>query len=98
MAYTDELGNIYDDDSLSGTTTTSGDYDFWESIGVNPDTTMENWISPSNAQIESALQGDATFLGLLRQYGSKALDMLKTNGKYDPAKMGALGLGARYLY
>jgi hypothetical protein len=98
MAYTDELGNIYYDDSLSGTTTTSGDYDFWESIGVNPDTTMENWISPSNDQIESALQGDATFLGLLRQYGSKALDMLKTNGKYDPAKMGALGLGAIDLY
>jgi len=98
MAYTDELGNIYDDDSLSGTTTTSGDYDFWESIGVNPNTTMENWISPSNAQIESALQGDATFLGLLKQYGSKALDMLKTNGKYDPAKMGALGLGAIDLY
>jgi hypothetical protein len=73
-------------------------YDFWESIGVNPDTTMENWISPSNDQIESALQGDATFLGLLRQYGSKALDMLKTNGKYDPAKMGALGLGAIDLY
>jgi hypothetical protein len=73
-------------------------YDFWESIGVNPDTTMENWSSPSNSQIESALQGDATFLGLLKQYGSKALDMLKTNGKYDPAKMGALGLGAIDLY
>ena len=45
MAYTDEFGNIYDDDSLSGATTTSGDYDFWESIGVNPDTPMENWNS-----------------------------------------------------
>jgi hypothetical protein len=69
-------------------------YDFWESIGINPDTTMENWVSPSNFQIEQSLQGDATFLSLLRQYGSKALDMLKTNGKYDPAKMITLGVGA----
>jgi hypothetical protein len=69
-------------------------YDFWASIGVNPDTTMENWVSPSNSQIEQSLQGDATFLSLLKQYGSKALDMLKTNGKYDPAKMITLGVGA----
>jgi len=72
-------------------------YDFWESIGVNPDTTMENWVSPSNDQIEQSLQGDSTFLGLVRQYGSKALDMLKTNGKYDPAKMMTLGVGAYSL-
>jgi hypothetical protein len=70
------------------------DYDFWGSIGINPDTTMENWQSPSNAQIESALQGDATFSGLLRQYGTKALDMFKTNGAYDPKKLLTLGLGA----
>jgi hypothetical protein len=73
------------------------DYDFWESIGINPDTTMENWNSPSNSQIEQALQGDATFLGLVRQYGSKALDLLKTNGKYDPAKIATLGIGAYSL-
>ena len=72
-------------------------YDFWESIGVNPDTTMENWNSPSNSQIEQALQGDATFLGLVRQYGSKALDLLKTGGKYDPAKIATLGIGAYSL-
>lgn len=94
MAYTDEFGNIYDDDSLSGDSATSGDYDFWESIGIDPETTMENWSSPTNDQIESALQGDATFLGLVRQYGSKALDMLKTNGKYDVAKLATLGIGA----
>jgi hypothetical protein len=72
-------------------------YDFWSSIGINPDTTMENWKSPSNAEIESALQGDATFLGLLRQYGSKALDLLKTDGKYDLAKLATLGIGAYSL-
>jgi hypothetical protein len=72
-------------------------YDFWESIGVNPNTTMENWTSPSNDQIESALQGDTTFLGLMRQYGTKALDLLKTNGKYDISKMATLGIGAYNL-
>jgi hypothetical protein len=78
-------------------TPTSTSYDFWESIGVNPNTTMENWSSPSNAQIESALQGDTTFLNLSRQLGSKALDLLKTNGKYDLAKMATLGVGAKML-
>jgi hypothetical protein len=78
-------------------TPTSDSYDFWASIGVNPDTTMENWSSPSNDQIEKALQGDATFSNLSRQLGSKALDLLKTNGKYDLAKMATLGVGAKML-
>jgi len=50
-------------------------YDFWESIGVNPDTTDDNWAA------------------LLRQYGTNALDLLKTNGKYDLAKLATLGVG-----
>jgi hypothetical protein len=78
-------------------TPTSDSYDFWASIGVNPDTTMENWSSPSNDQIEKALQGDVTFSNLSRQLGSKALDLLKTNGKYDLAKMATLGVGAKML-
>jgi hypothetical protein len=94
MAYTDEFGNIYEDDSLSGATTTGGDYDFWESIGINPDTTMERWNSPSNTEIEDSLTGNPQWLNLVSRYGSKALDMLKTNGKYDMAKLGALGIGA----
>jgi hypothetical protein len=98
MALTqDELGNWYDDGTSYdfGYGSGFGDtYDFWADIGVNPNTTMENWVSPSNDQIERALQGDATFLGLMRQYGTKALDLLKTNGKYDLAKMATLGLGA----
>jgi hypothetical protein len=101
MALTqDELGNWYDDGS-SGNIYDFGygsgfgnTYDFWADIGVNPNTTMENWVSPSNDQIERALQGDATFLGLMKQYGTKALDLLKTNGKYDLAKMATLGVGA----
>jgi len=72
-------------------------YDFWSSIGVRPETTMENWSSPSNDEIEKALQGDYTFRNLSRKLGSKALDMLKTNGKYDLAKMATLGVGARML-
>ena len=68
--------------------------DFWDLIGVNPDTTMENWESPSNLEIESALQGDPGWLTLSKKFGAKALDMLKTDGKYDLAKMAALGIGA----
>jgi hypothetical protein len=68
--------------------------DFFGLIGINPDTTMENWKSPSNQQIESALQGDATFSGLLKQFGNKALDLVKTNGAYDPLKLAKLGMGA----
>jgi hypothetical protein len=82
------------DPTYGGDLPINDSYDFWESIGINPDTTMENWVSPSNDQIEQSLQGDSTFLGLVRQFGSKALDMLKTNGKYDPAKMMTLGVGA----
>ncbi len=69
-------------------------YDFWADIGINPNTTMENWNSPSNKEIESALQGNSTFLSLTRQLGSKALDLLKTNGSYDPQKLLALAGGA----
>lgn len=72
-------------------------YDFWESIGVNPSTTMENWSSPSNVEIESAMQGDPGWLTLAKKFGSKAADMLKTDGKYDLAKMAALGIGAYSL-
>jgi hypothetical protein len=97
MAYTDEFGNIYDDDSLSGTTTTSGDYDFWESIGINPDTTMERWNSPSNTEIEDSLTGNPQWLNLVSRYGNKALDLLKTDGKYDMAKLATLGIGAYSL-
>jgi len=71
------------------------DYDFWQSIGINPDTTMENWTSPSNAEIEAALQGNSTLSGMLSMYGTKALDLLKTGGKYDPAKIAPL-LGGLY--
>jgi hypothetical protein len=87
MALTqDELGNWYDDGS--------DPYDFWDLIGVDPNTTMENWKSPSNVEIESAMQGDPGWLTLSKKFGAKALDMLKTDGKYDIAKMAALGIGA----
>lgn len=70
------------------------DYDFWEMIGIDPDTTMENWVSPSNAQIEEALQLSPTWSDLLSKYGSKALDLLKDNkGNYDLAKLATAGAG-----
>lgn len=74
------------------------EYDFWKEIGIDPSTSMESWKSPSNAEIETALQGDANWSGLLKQYGAKALDMLKgSDGKYDLAKLAALGVGAYSL-
>lgn len=70
------------------------DYDFWELIGINPDTTMENWESPSNAQIEQALQLDPSWADMLSKYGSKALDLLKdSSGNYDLAKLATAGAG-----
>ena len=99
----DDDGNIYDDgvdDGNSGNEivydnmpVSDKDYDFWKDIGINPDTTMENWKSPSNEEIEKAIQGDYNFAGLIKQYGKSALDLLKTNGKYDPKKLLALGGG-----
>lgn len=89
---TDESGFSYDD----GTGGSSGsDSDFWSQIGINPDTTMERWNSPSNTEIEDSLTGNPQWLNLVSRYGSKALDLLKDkNGKYDLAKLGALGIGA----
>ena len=84
-------GLPYDDTPISFF---DDDYDFWGAIGVNPNTTMENWKSPSNVEIESAMQGDPGWLTLAKKFGSKAADMLKTDGKYDLAKMAALGIGA----
>jgi hypothetical protein len=73
-------------------------YDFWKSIGVDPNTTMENWKSPSNIEIESAIQGDPAWLTFAKKYGDKALGMLKDkDGKYDLAKIAALGVGAYSL-
>ncbi len=89
---TDESGFSYDD----GTGDSSGsDYDFWSDIGIDPETTMERWNSPSNTEIEDSLSGNPQWLNLLSRYGNKALDLLKDkDGKYDLAKLGALGIGA----
>ena len=70
------------------------DYDdFLSSIGIKPGTTMENWKSPSNAEIEEAIKGNYDFSALVKQFGNKALDLLKTNGSFDPKKLLALGGG-----
>ena len=106
----DEYGNFYDDGEDSSVDMDLvrfnsdeflelpepdiGDSSFWKSIGIDPSTSMENWKSPSNAEIEAALQGDANWAGLIKQYGSKALDLLKDkDGKYDLSKLAALGAG-----
>lgn len=75
------------------------DYDFWEMIGINPDTTMENWVSPSNEQIEEAIYLSPSWSDILTKFGSKALDLLKDDkGNYDLAKLATAGIGAYQLY
>ncbi len=56
-----------------------------------------NLTGPELAQLAKTVeanQGGATFSGLLSQYGTKALDLLKTDGAFDPLKLAKLGLGA----
>jgi len=70
------------------------DYNFWKLIGIDPTTTMENWKSPSNVEIESAIRGDPAWLTFAKKYGDKALSMLKNkDGKYDLAKIASIGVG-----
>jgi hypothetical protein len=72
--------------------------DFWDLIGIDPDTTMENWSSPSNSDIETALQGDPAWTNLLKKYGTKAVDFFKrSDGKWDLAKLATFGVGAYNL-
>lgn len=96
----------YDDGTIDVNAGSSGgagtgsdtDYNFWKLIGIDPTTTMENWKSPSNVEIESAIRGDPAWLTFAKKYGDKALGMLKNkDGKYDLAKIASIGVGAYSL-
>ena len=135
MAYTDEFGNIYDDDSLSGDSDSnsggSGFFDFTGGESQDYDLTSSEALagqgfvqdevgnyykldSSGNLTFKDSTGTDFTYntekggftdsagnfaggnsiTDYIKKYGSKALDLLKTNGKYDLAKLGALGIGA----
>jgi hypothetical protein len=138
MAYTDEFGNIYEDDSLSGdsgsdsggsgffdfTGGESQDYDLTSSEALAGQGFLQDEVgnyykldSSGNLTFKDSTGTDFTYntekggftdsagnfaggnsiTDYIKKYGSKALDLLKTNGKYDIAKLGALGLGAYSL-
>jgi hypothetical protein len=88
----------YEGSSGGADTGSDPDYNFWKLIGIDPTTTMENWKSPSNVEIESAIRGDPAWLTFAKKYGDKALSMLKNkDGKYDLAKIASIGVGAYSL-
>lgn len=90
----DELGNWYDD----------GSYD-WYDYGSEPSADDSGFVDysgygdltgPQLAQLAKDVESNtsgASFSDLLKQYGDKALDMLKTGGAYDPLKLAKLGVG-----
>jgi hypothetical protein len=135
MAYTDEFGNIYEDDFLSGdsgsdsggsgffdfTGGESQDYDLTSSEALAGQGFLQDEVgnyykldSSGNLTFKDSTGTDFTYntekggftdsagnfaggnsiTDYIKKYGSKALDLLKTNGKYDMAKLGALGIGA----
>lgn len=60
------------------------DYDFWESIGIDPSTTMENWNSPSNYELDNT----SNYIDL-SQYGVTEIP--------NPTTPGQEGYGWRYF-
>ena len=80
----DEAGNAYKLDS-------SGNLTFKDSTGTDftYDTAKGGFTDKAGN-----FAGGNSITDYIKKYGSKALDLLKTNGKYDIAKLGALGLGA----
>lgn len=91
----DEMGNWYDD----------GNYD-WYDYGSEPSAEESGFVDysgygdltgPQLAQlakdVESNTSSNSSFSDLLKQYGGKALDMLKTGGAYDPLKLATLAAG-----
>jgi hypothetical protein len=80
----DEVGNYYKLDS-------SGNLTFKDSTGTDFTYNTEKGGFTDSA---GNFAGGNSITDYIKKYGSKALDLLKTNGKYDIAKLGALGIGA----
>jgi hypothetical protein len=81
MAYTDEFGSIYDDDSLYGLTA----FDFAGGESQDHDFTAEEAESLWNAGVWDQV----------KSLGKEALNFFKKeDGKYDLAKLATLGIGA----
>jgi hypothetical protein len=84
----DEVGNAYKIDD-------SGNLTFKDSKGT--DFTYNAEKGGFTDKDGNFAGGDNSLLSYVKKYGSKALDLLKTNGKFDPAKLLTLGIGAYQL-
>jgi len=84
----DELGNAYKIDD-------SGNLTFKDSKGT--DFTYNAEKGGFTDKDGNFAGGDNSLLNYVKKYGSKALDLLKTNGKFDPAKLLTAGIGAYKL-
>lgn len=84
----DELGNAYKLDD-------SGNLTFKDSKGT--DFTYNTEKGGFTDKDGNLAGGDNSLLNFIKKYGSKAIDLLKTNGKFDPAKLLTVGIGAYKL-
>jgi hypothetical protein len=84
----DEVGNAYKIDD-------SGNLTFKDSKGT--DFTYNAEKGGFTDKDGNFAGGDNSLLSYVKKYGSKAIDLLKTNGKFDPAKLLTLGIGAYQL-
>jgi hypothetical protein len=84
----DELGNAYKLDD-------SGNLTFKDSSGVDFTYNTEKGGFADKAGNLSS--GSNAISNYIQKYGAKAIDLLKTNGKFDPAKLATLGVGAYTL-
>jgi len=84
----DELGNPYKLDA-------SGNLTFKDSSGT--DFTYNAEKGGFTDKDGNFAGGNNSLLNYLKKYGSKAIDLLKTNGKFDPAKLLIAGIGAYKL-
>jgi hypothetical protein len=84
----DEVGNAYKIDD-------SGNLTFKDASGTDFSYNVEKGgFTDASGNFAG---GDNAVLNYVKKYGSKALDLLKTNGKFDPAKLATLGVGAYTL-
>jgi hypothetical protein len=84
----DEVGNAYKIDD-------SGNLTFKDSKGTDFSyNTEKGGFTDKDGNLAG---GDIPLTSYIKKYGSKALDLLKTNGKFDPAKLLTLGIGAYKL-
>jgi len=84
----DETGNAYKLDD-------SGNLTFKDSKGT--DFTYNAEKGGFTDKDGNFAGGDNSLLNYIKKYGSKAIDLLKTNGKFDPKKLLVAGIGAYKL-